>query len=167
MCRFSPCAPRRAGPRTSCRPSNPPLPANESPDTGLGILRHPWTEVLSLFRANTFFRNFEIQGAADRLLIYGILFVSECLGKIRPTHGVRDATKEVMNTALDLNFSIPGGPGFPFEPGMFYALGFRSSPPPSPVYFTPCNLWADHISFPIDVRSAARPSRRRTATAVT
>jgi actin related protein 2/3 complex subunit 3 len=41
-------------------------------------------EILALFRANTFFRNFEIKGPPDRLLIYGILFVSECLGKIRP-----------------------------------------------------------------------------------
>jgi hypothetical protein len=46
-------------------------------------------EVLSLFRANTFFRNFEIQGPADRLLIYGILWVSECLGKIRPGMSAR------------------------------------------------------------------------------
>ena len=46
-------------------------------------------EVLSLFRANTFFRNFEIQGPADRLLIYGILWVSECLGKIRPNMSAR------------------------------------------------------------------------------
>ncbi|KAI1275891.1 ARP2/3 complex ARPC3 subunit [Xylaria sp. FL0933] len=93
---------------------NPPVPAHESPDPdseSYDIL----DEVLSLFRANTFFRNFEIQGPADRLLIYGILFVSECLGKIRPTHGVRDATKEVMNTALDLNFAIPGDPGFPLN----------------------------------------------------
>ncbi|KAI8634360.1 ARP2/3 complex ARPC3 subunit [Xylariaceae sp. FL1651] len=93
---------------------NPPVPANESPDPdseSYDIL----DEVLSLFRANTFFRNFEIQGPADRLLIYGILFVSECLGKIRPNHGVRDATKEVMNTALDLNFAIPGDPGFPLN----------------------------------------------------
>ncbi|KAI1339958.1 ARP2/3 complex ARPC3 subunit [Xylariaceae sp. FL0016] len=95
-------------------PLDPSLPPNESPDPdseSYDIL----DEVLSLFRANTFFRNFEIQGPADRLLIYGILFVSECLGKIRPTHGVRDATKEVMNTALDLNFSIPGDPGFPLN----------------------------------------------------
>ena len=42
-----------------------------------------------MFRANTFFRNFEIQGPADRLLIYGILFVSECLGKIRPNMSAR------------------------------------------------------------------------------
>lgn len=93
---------------------SPALPANESPDPDseyYDIL----DEVLILFRANTFFRNFEIQGPADRLLIYGILFVSECLGKIRPHHGVRDATKEVFNAALDLNFAIPGDPGFPLN----------------------------------------------------
>jgi actin related protein 2/3 complex subunit 3 len=93
---------------------NPPVPANETPDPdseSYDIL----DEVLSLFRANTFFRNFEIQGPADRLLIYGILFVSECLGKIRPTYGVKDATKEVMNTALDLNFAVPGDPSFPLN----------------------------------------------------
>ncbi|KAI1373850.1 ARP2/3 complex, 21 kDa p21-Arc subunit [Hypoxylon crocopeplum] len=93
---------------------NPAVAASESPDPdseSYDIL----DEVLSLFRANTFFRNFEIQGPADRLLIYGILFVSECLGKIRPHHSLRDATKEVLNTALDLNFSIPGDPGFPLN----------------------------------------------------
>ena len=49
--------------------------------------------MLSLFRANTFFRNFEIKGPADRLLIYGILFVSECLGKIGKAMGSREAEK--------------------------------------------------------------------------
>ena len=53
----------------------------------------PLDEVLSLFRANTFFRNFEIKGPADRLLIYGILFVSECLGKIRGNMSAREAEK--------------------------------------------------------------------------
>lgn len=71
--------------------------------------------MLALFRANTFFRNFEIKGHADRLLIYGIWFVSDCLGKIKPTAGVRDATKDVMNLALDLNFAIPGDPGWPLN----------------------------------------------------
>ena len=80
----------------------------------------PLDEVLSLFRANTFFRNFEIKGPADRVLIYGILFVSEILSKIRPGMGRRDAEKAVMNVALDTNFAIPGDAGFPlnqaFEP---------------------------------------------------
>jgi len=53
----------------------------------------PLDEVLSLFRANTFFRNFEIKGPADRLLIYGILFVSECLGKIKGGMGGKEAEK--------------------------------------------------------------------------
>lgn len=80
----------------------------------------PLDEVLALFRANTFFRNFEIKGPADRVLIYGILFVTEALNKIRPGMGRRDAEKSVMNVALDTNFAIPGDAGFPlnqaFEP---------------------------------------------------
>ncbi|CAJ2511926.1 Uu.00g075510.m01.CDS01 [Anthostomella pinea] len=102
------------GPAYTLPAPSMPLPPNESPDPdseSYDIL----DEVLSLFRANTFFRNFEIQGPADRLLIYGILFVSEVLGKIRPHHGVRDAQKEVLNVALDNNFSIPGDPGFPLN----------------------------------------------------
>ena len=80
----------------------------------------PLDEILSLFRANTFFRNFEVKGPADRVLIYGILFVSEALSKIRPGNSRRDAEKSVMNVALDTNFAIPGDAGFPlnqaFEP---------------------------------------------------
>lgn len=49
--------------------------------------------MLSLFRANTFFRNFEIKGPADRLLIYGILFLSECLGKVKGGMGAKEAEK--------------------------------------------------------------------------
>lgn len=40
------------------------------------------TESLDLFRANSLFRNFEIKGPADRVLIYLILFVGDCLTKI-------------------------------------------------------------------------------------
>jgi len=75
----------------------------------------PLDDVLSLFRANTFFRNFEIKGPADRVLIYGILFVGECLGKIKPTMSRREAEKAVMNVALDTNFAIPGDAGFPLN----------------------------------------------------
>lgn len=93
---------------------NPPLPAHESPDAeseSYDIL----DEVLALFRANTFFRNFELQGYADRLLVYGIWFVSDCLTKIKPSADVRTATKDVMNLALDLQFAIPGDPGWPLN----------------------------------------------------
>ncbi|KAH8820673.1 actin-related protein 2/3 complex subunit 3 [Xylogone sp. PMI_703] len=100
-------------------PIDPTLPPAESPEPD-NESYDAVDEILSLFRANTFFRNFEIQGPADRLLIYGILFVSECLGKIRPNMGAREAQKEVQTIALDNNFAIPGDPGFPlnqmFEP---------------------------------------------------
>ncbi|KAJ5272309.1 Actin-related protein [Penicillium angulare] len=76
-------------------------------------------EILSLFRANVLFRNFEINGPADRMLIYGTLFVSECLGKVKPTMNAREAEKALINAALD-NFAIPGDVSFPlnqaFEP---------------------------------------------------
>lgn len=71
-------------------------------------------ETLSLFRANTFFRNFEIRGPADRMLIYGILFISDCLSKIKPSMSNREAEKALINAALE-QFSVPGEPGFPLN----------------------------------------------------
>ena len=69
-------------------PLDPSLPLHLSPEPDSESY-DALDEVLSLFRANTFFRNFEIQGPADRLMIYGILWVSECLGKIRPGMSAR------------------------------------------------------------------------------
>ncbi|TKX22226.1 actin-related protein 2/3 complex subunit 3 [Elsinoe australis] len=100
----------------------PPLPADVTELTidASHESYDPLDEVISLFRANTFFRNFEVKGPADRVLIYGILFVSEALSKIKLNMGRRDAEKAVMNTALDTNFAIPGDATFPlnqaFEP---------------------------------------------------
>lgn len=99
--------PAYALPPVSLPPHEAPDPDDESYD----IL----DEVLALFRANTFFRNFEIQGPADRLLVYGIWFVSDCLGKIKPKATARDAQKDVMNLALDTNFAIPGDPAWPLN----------------------------------------------------
>ncbi|KAK9579267.1 subunit of the Arp2/3 complex [Aspergillus fumigatus] len=76
-------------------------------------------EILSLFRANVLFRNFEINGPADRMLIYGTLFISECLGKVKPGMTSREAEKALINVSLD-HFAIPGDVAFPlnqaFEP---------------------------------------------------
>ncbi|KAE9969292.1 hypothetical protein BLS_003425 [Venturia inaequalis] len=72
-------------------------------------------EVLLLFRANTFFRNFEIKGPADRVLIYGILFVQDILAKITKNMTRREAEKAIMNVSLDTNFSVPGDAGFPLN----------------------------------------------------
>lgn len=74
------------GPAYTLPPTS--LPLSESPDPD-DESYDPLDEVLGLFRANTFFRNFEIRGPADRLLVYGILWVSECLGKIKPGMSLR------------------------------------------------------------------------------
>ncbi|KAG7865588.1 hypothetical protein KL918_004469 [Ogataea parapolymorpha] len=71
-------------------------------------------EVLDLFRANSFFKNFEIKGPADRTLIYGILFVSQCLNALNASTTQNEAVRVLTNLALD-NFSIPGEIGFPLN----------------------------------------------------
>jgi hypothetical protein len=86
----------------------PPLPAGmseldvDADSESYDIL----DETLTLFRANTLFRNFEIKGPADRVLIYGILWISECLGKVKPGMGQRDAEK----VHFRLWFCLRGGP---------------------------------------------------------
>ena len=71
-------------------------------------------EVVELFRVNSFFRNFEILGPADRTLIYGILFINECLSKLKPGVSLNEANKQLNVIATD-NFSLPGEPAFPLN----------------------------------------------------
>ncbi|SCW01778.1 LAFE_0E07052g1_1 [Lachancea fermentati] len=71
-------------------------------------------ESLDLFRANSFFKNFEIKSPADRVLIYGILFVNDCLAHLRPNVSYNEAVKTLTNVALD-DFAVPGTPGFPLN----------------------------------------------------
>ncbi|KAH9943257.1 ARP2/3 complex 21 kDa subunit [Epithele typhae] len=71
-------------------------------------------ETLDLFRANSLFRNFEIKGPADRLLIILILFVSDCIAKIGAAKTVPnqlEATKLLNTLAVD-NFPVPGDATF-------------------------------------------------------
>ena len=82
-------------------------------------------ETLDLFRANSLFRNFEIKGPADRLLIVLILFVSDCLAKIgaaRTVPNQLDASKLLNTLAVD-NFPVPGDANF--------ALNAHYAPPGS------------------------------------
>lgn len=86
-------------------------------------------ESLDLFRANCLFRNFEIKGPADRLLIYLILFISECLTKLaptptRPSPGYQDAVKQLSTLAVD-SFALPGDAGFPLN-SMYHAPASRA-----------------------------------------
>ena len=71
-------------------------------------------EIIDLFRVNSFFRNFEIKGPADRTLIYGILFVSDCLSKLKPSTTSQEANRLLNTLAID-HFALPGEPGFPLN----------------------------------------------------
>jgi len=74
-------------------------------------------ETLDLFRANSLFRNFEIKGPADRLLIVLILFVSDCLAKIgaaRTPPSQIEAGKLLNTLAVD-SFPLPGDANFPLN----------------------------------------------------
>ncbi|GAA5851558.1 hypothetical protein JCM3766R1_001908 [Sporobolomyces carnicolor] len=74
------------------------------------------SEALTLFRANSLFRNFEIAGNADRVLIYLILFTGDCLAKIGHARvwSAQEAQKHLTTYAID-HFSLPGEPGFPMN----------------------------------------------------
>jgi len=40
-------------------------------------------EAISYFKANVFFKNYEIKSEADRVLIYLTLYITECLKKLQ------------------------------------------------------------------------------------
>ncbi|KAK4686854.1 actin related protein 2/3 complex, subunit 3, partial [Tremellales sp. Uapishka_1] len=85
-------------------------------------------ESLDLFRANCLFRNFEIKGPADRLLIYLILFISECLTKLapsagKPSPGYQEAIKQLSTLSVDA-FSLPGDAAFPLN-SLYHAPASR------------------------------------------
>ncbi|CCF54318.1 hypothetical protein NDA18_001414 [Ustilago nuda] len=74
-------------------------------------------ESIDLFRANSLFRNFEIKGPADRLLIYLILFISDCLTKIASSKipwTTNEANKQLQTYAVDA-FALPGDANFPLN----------------------------------------------------
>ncbi|GBC02203.1 hypothetical protein RclHR1_00450038 [Rhizophagus clarus] len=85
-------------------------PATPAPATEDDVI----DEALDLFRANCLFRNFEIQGSADRVLIYLILFISDCLGKLTKNPSQKEALKILNTRALD-HFALPGDPNFPLN----------------------------------------------------
>eukprot|EP01133_Synstelium_polycarpum_P018077 gene18077-21601_t len=68
-------------------------------------------EALDLFKANILFRNFEVQGNGDRVLIYLTLYITKCLLKIA-TLSKQDAEKQLFTMAQE-QFSIPGETAFP------------------------------------------------------
>lgn len=71
-------------------------------------------EALYYFKANVFFRTYEIKSEADRLLIYITLYVTECLKKLQRCSSKSQAQNEMYTLAIS-RFDIPGDAGFPLN----------------------------------------------------
>lgn len=74
-------------------------------------------EAITFFRANVFFKNFDIKSSADKLLIYLTLYINVALKRLDGCRTLAEGTKAVINLGLE-NVPVPGEPGFPF-PGLF------------------------------------------------
>lgn len=71
-------------------------------------------EAIYYFKANVFFRTYEIKSEADRVLIYIILYITECLKKLQKCMTKNDGLKEMYSLAIS-KFDIPGDNGFPLN----------------------------------------------------
>ena len=74
-------------------------------------------EAITFFRANVFFRNFDIKSPADKLLIYLTLYINVALKRLEGCRTLAVGTKAIINLGLE-KVPVPGEPGFPF-PGLF------------------------------------------------
>ena len=69
-------------------------------------------EALRLFRANVLFRNFELQGGGDRLLVYLTLFIHLCLKRAAAKPTRAEGARELQALASGAHLA-PGDAGWP------------------------------------------------------
>nr|GMC99087.1 actin-related protein 2/3 complex subunit 3 [Ipomoea batatas] len=90
-----------------------PAPVSEQDSTDI------IDEAITFFRANVFFKNFDIQCSADKLLIYLTLYINVALKRLEGCRTLAEGTKAIINLGLE-KVPVPGEAGFPF-PGLFSA----------------------------------------------
>ncbi|XP_022173473.1 actin-related protein 2/3 complex subunit 3 [Myzus persicae] len=71
-------------------------------------------ESLSFFKANVFFRSYEVKSETDRVVIYITLYITECLKKLQKCQSKDQGMSEMYSLAL-YRFDIPGEAGFPLN----------------------------------------------------
>lgn len=71
-------------------------------------------EAIYFFKANIFFKNYEVKTPADRVLIYLTLYVTECLKKLQRCTSKVQGAKDMQQLGI-ASFSIPGEAGFPLN----------------------------------------------------
>ncbi|KAL6189522.1 hypothetical protein ACLB2K_040910 [Fragaria x ananassa] len=74
-------------------------------------------EAITFFRANVFFRNFDIKSSANKLLIYLTFYINVALKRLEGCRTLAEGTKAIINLSLE-KVHVPGEPGF-LLPGLF------------------------------------------------
>ena len=105
-------------------------------------------EVLTFFRANVLFRNFMIEGGADRALIYLTLHVVQLLVKCERIDDKATALRELRTLSRDKPFTVPGENGF--------VLGQMFPAPESKKETDDCRAWVKQAREECAVRLVAR-----------
>lgn len=90
--------------RTQCRG---PAPASN-------IEQDIIDEAIYYFKANIFFRTYEVKSEIDRVLIYITLYIPECLKKLQRCVNKAQGMTEMYTLAIS-KFDIPGESGFPLN----------------------------------------------------
>ncbi|KAG9509316.1 Actin-related protein 2/3 complex subunit 3-A, partial [Fragariocoptes setiger] len=71
-------------------------------------------EAFYYFKPNVFFKTYEIQSDADRVIIYLTLYITECLKRLQKTTSRDQAIQEMYSLSIS-RFDIPGDPSFPLN----------------------------------------------------
>ncbi|CAH1720713.1 unnamed protein product [Chironomus riparius] len=71
-------------------------------------------ESIYFFKANIFFRTYEVKNEIDRVLIYVTLYIPECLKKLQRCPNKNQGMQEMYSLAIS-KFDIPGEAGFPLN----------------------------------------------------
>ena len=79
-------------------------------------------EAISSFKAIVLFKNYEIKGDADRLLMYLVLYIHRCLLDLARTKPNRDSAVKQLETLAIQCTCIPGDAAFPLA--AFYKSGY-------------------------------------------
>ncbi|CAJ0587911.1 unnamed protein product, partial [Mesorhabditis spiculigera] len=72
-------------------------------------------EALTYFKANVFFRHFEIKSSSDRTLLFITLYTTECLRKLQNSPNKAQGLKDLHVLALSNVVPIPGEAAFPLN----------------------------------------------------
>lgn len=80
-------------------------------------------EAIKLFRANVFFKHFDLKTPADRILVYLTFYINVALKRLEGCRTLTEGTKAIKNLSLE-DVYVPGEPAFPFS-GIFPLPGSK------------------------------------------